>query len=288
LVSTFDDIPVYYGFAWTASDKAAEWIFANRWSDDGINLRPPDIFLPSPGMTEYQSICVFGKQADPNNFVNHVSQQRRVKFGNYTYYYRKVEPSESDYPIGIVIDRTPKEYLQSGDRVLTFKNWTKTITRTFLNFKQFSLNNLIGGGVDEGSFVTQLSCFGKPDLYVDGSLYYFDLGLAFLLSANYRIAYIFIYFQPVNSFDDRSTHFSVFSGDLLYDKKLIDLSELQNCDALIQSFNDSRFKLYDTNTYIINGTRKDTNAYIEEINGTRKRTVVFEYKNDCINTIILY
>jgi hypothetical protein len=275
---TFDDIPVYYGFAWTASDKAAEWIFANRWSDDGINLRPPDILLPSPGMTEYQSICVFGKQADPKNFVNHVPQQRRVKFGNYTYYYRKVEPSESDYPIGIVIDRTPKEYLQSGDRVLTFKNWTKTITRTFLDFKQFSLNNLIGGGVDEGSFVTQLSCFGKPDLYVDGSLCYFDLGLEFLLSVNqnHRIAYIYIYFQPGNSFDDRSTHFSAFSGDLLYDKKPIDLSELQNCDALIQSFNDSRFKLYGTNTYI------------EEINGARKRTVVFQYKNDCINTIILY
>ncbi len=153
--------------------------------------------------------------------------------------------------------------------------------------------------MDKGSFINQLSCFGEPDRQIereDSLLFsscYFDLGLEFLPSTDNRIAYIYIYFQPgnrsVDPVNELSPTFSPFSGALLYGCRAIDVSELQDCHALIQSFDDRRFKLYDTMNYRdSSGNNNRSIAYIEEINKERKRTVVFGYRNNHINTVILY
>jgi hypothetical protein len=89
------------------------------------------------------------------------------------------------------------------------------------------------------------------------------------------LAYIYIYLQPncssLFSEETRSSTFRVFSGDLLYGNRLISASELEDFPGLINSFQDSRFKRYDTDTYI------------QEINGIRTGTIVFTH-----DYIILY
>jgi len=89
------------------------------------------------------------------------------------------------------------------------------------------------------------------------------------------LAYIYIYLQPncssLFSEETRSSTFRVFSGDLLYGNRLISTSELEDFPELINSFQDSRFKRYDTDTYI------------QEINGIRTGTIVFTH-----DYIILY
>ncbi|HAG79595.1 MAG TPA: hypothetical protein DD379_27860 [Cyanobacteria bacterium UBA11162] len=277
-----DGISVYAGLAWVASDQTAEWIFAGCWSDDKVHLHPPDILLPEPGMTEYQRICTFGKQRDPEKFISSVPQQRVVRFANYTYFYRRAEPTEFDYPIGIFIDRRPEKYLQSGHYILNTDNWKRTITHTYIDFKEFSLNGLIGGGWYGGSPLIDLKCFGKPDCVDPNfcySLAYCDLGLEFSGSTNNCVAYICVHIVSHNHNYSTSSHpleFQAFSGNFLYDGVVIAPSELQDCHALVKSFNDAKFKRYDTNTYI------------EEINGERRRTVVFDYREGSLEYIILY
>ncbi|NJP19972.1 MAG: hypothetical protein HC763_14365 [Hydrococcus sp. CRU_1_1] len=96
------------------------------------------------------------------------------------------------------------------------------------------------------------------------------------------IPYIFIHVRSHNCsyFQSLPYQFKAFPGEFLYDGKLIDRSLLQNCDALIESFNDSRFKLYEKT--------KSQTAYIEEVNSKRERTIVFSYKEYYLDLIILY
>lgn len=283
LTMSIDNIPVYRGLAWVVSERAAAWIFTGRWSDDEIKLPPPDILLPMFTIKDYQSVCEFGRQVDQKNFVNDLPGPRRVKFSNYTYYYRMVEPRQSDDPIGIEIDRRPEQYRHWVNSPVIINSWQRTITKTFLDFQQCSLNNLRGGGVNTGSHLIQLRSFGKPDNYRESilsvfnppTLCYFDLGLEFVPSVDMRLAYIYIYLQPncssLFSEETRSSTFRVFSGDLLYGNRLISASELEDFPGLINSFQDSRFKRYDTDTYI------------QEINGIRTGTIVFTH-----DYIILY
>jgi hypothetical protein len=156
LTMSIDNIPVYRGLAWVVSERAAAWIFTGRWSDDEIKLPPPDILLPMFTIKDYQSVCEFGRQVDQKNFVNDLPGPRRVKFSNYTYYYRMVEPRQSDDPIGIEIDRRPEQYRYWGNSLVIINSWQRTITKTFLDFQQCSLNNLRGGGVNTGSHLIQL------------------------------------------------------------------------------------------------------------------------------------
>lgn len=56
-----------------------------------------------------------------------------------------VEPRQSDDPIRIEIDRRPEQYRHWGNSLVIINSWQRTITKTFLDFQQCSLNNLRGG-----------------------------------------------------------------------------------------------------------------------------------------------
>ena len=156
------------------------------------------------------------------------------------------------------------------------QSWIRTIYKPYIEFKKFSINNIHGKSPG-----LLLEAFGKPDYSHREHLCYFNLGLEFLAYTT-CIPYIYIHVRPHNRpyLEDISCQFQAFPGDFLYDGKPIDRSLLQNCDALIESFNDPRFRLYN----------KETNqaAYIEEINGKRERTVVFSYQEYSLDLIILY
>lgn len=159
---------------------------------------------------------------------------------------------------------------------LDTQNWIKTIDKLYIEFKDFSINNI--HGENPGTF---LECFGKPDHSKRGHLCYFNLGLEFLAYTTF-IPYIYIHVRSHNRpyLEDLPCQFQAFLGEFLYDGKPINRSLLQNCDALIESFKDYRFKLYERT--------KNQTAYIEEINGKRERTVVFSYQEYSLDLIILY
>ena len=97
----------FFGFAWVASDGVADWVFANNsLADDDANASPPDCLLPVPGMFSYRSLVEYGKRVDPEHFDDVVLGPCRVSFSDFCYIFRKAMPSESDYPIGILVDRS--------------------------------------------------------------------------------------------------------------------------------------------------------------------------------------
>jgi hypothetical protein len=102
-----DGREVFFGFAWVASDGVAEWVFAREsLADDDANASPPDCLLPVPGMFSYRSLVEYGKRVDPEHFDDVVLGPCRVSFSDFCYIFRKAMPSESDYPIGILVDRS--------------------------------------------------------------------------------------------------------------------------------------------------------------------------------------
>jgi hypothetical protein len=113
---TYDDNrPKYFGFVWTASEGIAGWIFMkNSLADDGANICPPACLLPAPGMTSYTALVEYGRQSNPENFDDTVYGQTRVTFGDYTYFFRKCIPAQTDYPIAIEVDRrTDKRFFDA-------------------------------------------------------------------------------------------------------------------------------------------------------------------------------
>jgi hypothetical protein len=98
----------YCGFVWVASDGAAEWVFTgNARADDEVNIRPPPELLPASDITSYIAIAGYGRDLDPKNFQDYTIGQHLVAFGDFRYYYRKVVPADTDYPIAIEVDRRP-------------------------------------------------------------------------------------------------------------------------------------------------------------------------------------
>jgi hypothetical protein len=116
-----DEMERYCGFMWVVSEGVAEWILTgNVWADDEVNEPPPDVLLPERSFTRYRDIVAYGKQnSDPLYFSDSVWRQCIVTFNDpqhdplktewfcFTYYYRKLAPSEQDYPIAIEFSRAP-------------------------------------------------------------------------------------------------------------------------------------------------------------------------------------
>lgn len=160
------------------------------------------------------------------------------------------------------------------------KAWIRTTNKLVVDFKEFALNK-VKGGVHPQVNLTQ---FGPPDYHNRDHLGYCHFGLEFLAGKTY-IAYIFIHIQPGKSHLDNSTKpfpfsFEAFSGEFVYGDFPLRVSQLQDCEVLIRSFNDSRFKLYRKEKSVV--------AFIAEIEGDR-RTVVFQYDtNHLLDMLILY
>jgi hypothetical protein len=106
--SEVEPIVRYCGFVWVASDGVGEWVFTgNVHADDEVNIHPPRELLPSTSVTRYTAIASYGHDQDPESFQDQVIGQRIVAFGDFRYYFRKVVPADTDYPIAIEIDRRP-------------------------------------------------------------------------------------------------------------------------------------------------------------------------------------
>ena len=96
----------FYGFAWVTSDATATSLFSReRVADDGIRLAPPSVLLPEGKLMCYEEIKVYAQHIDPKYFDDSVGRQRRVRFGDFDFYYRGSFPNSGALPICIEIDR---------------------------------------------------------------------------------------------------------------------------------------------------------------------------------------
>ncbi len=106
LLVEMEGASIFYGFAWVTSDATAKTLFTREWiADDGIRLEPPSVLLPKGKIMRYGEIKVYGQQVDAKHFGDSVGRQRRVRSGDFNFYYRGSFPDSDALPIGIEVDR---------------------------------------------------------------------------------------------------------------------------------------------------------------------------------------
>lgn len=96
-----------YGFSCAASEAAAEWVFAGVWQPEDVRAKPPGVLLPTPMGTSHRAVVEYGKRSAPGRFREKAGGPSMVSFGDYSFYYRKAIPAETDEPIAIGVDRSP-------------------------------------------------------------------------------------------------------------------------------------------------------------------------------------
>ena len=105
----------YRGFAWLASEGAAQVIFSRHGGAAiGHMASPPAVLLPEPDMFSAEAIAEFGVRTQPNTFSRGVSLSHQVSFGAFRYHYELVSPRPTDAPIAIEVDRDPDLHLRAA------------------------------------------------------------------------------------------------------------------------------------------------------------------------------
>lgn len=105
----------FLGFAWVASDGAADRVFTKDFhADDLAAPVPPQELLPAPGIKSYREIVEYGRLKHSKTFRTYVIGPCWVIFDVYSYAFRKTRPEGTDFPFVIEVSFDPHRHAVGG------------------------------------------------------------------------------------------------------------------------------------------------------------------------------